>query len=314
MPALQIIGMPQSTYVRTSRLTAHEKGVDYDLVVEMPYSDAVSAIHPFGRVPVMRHGDVELFESKAINTYIDRAFDGPALIPADPAGQARMEQWVSVINTVIDPLLIRRYLDSHRPEDAVYGEEFGSKGGGPRQWVVDPVDGTKNYIRQVPVWATLIALLDEGRPVVGVVSAPALGTRWFAAVGNGAWKGTSLRKAVPIGVSTVTDIEHASLSYSSLSGWEERGSFDEFLALTKSVWRTRAYGDFLSYMMVAEGMVDIACEPELELYDMAALVPVVEEAGGHFSSLDGVPGPFGGNALATNGALHLPALDALNGR
>jgi len=211
-------------------------------------------------------------------------------------------------------LLIRRYLDSHRPEDAVYGEEFGSKGGGPRQWVVDPVDGTKNYIRQVPVWATLIALLDEGRPVVGVVSAPALGTRWFAAVGNGAWKGTSLRKAVPIGVSTVTDIEHASLSYSSLSGWEERGSFDEFLALTKSVWRTRAYGDFLSYMMVAEGMVDIACEPELELYDMAALVPVVEEAGGHFSSLDGVPGPFGGNALATNGALHLPALDALNGR
>jgi len=110
MPALQIIGMPQSTYVRTSRLTAHEKGVDYDLVVEMPYSDAVSAIHPFGRVPVMRHGDVELFESKAINTYIDRAFDGPALIPADPAGQARMEQWVSVINTVIDPLLIRRYL------------------------------------------------------------------------------------------------------------------------------------------------------------------------------------------------------------
>ena len=211
-------------------------------------------------------------------------------------------------------LLIRRYLDSQRPEDAVYGEEFGSKGGGPRQWVVDPVDGTKNYIRQLPVWATLIALLDEGRPVVGVVSAPALGARWFAAVGNGAWKGTTLRKATPIGVSTVTDIDQASLSYSSLTGWEERGGLDAFLELTRSVWRTRAYGDFLSYMMVAEGMVDIACEPELELYDMAALVPIVEEAGGHFSSLEGAPGPFGGNALATNGALHLPALDALKGR
>ena len=211
-------------------------------------------------------------------------------------------------------LLIRRHLTSARPEDAVYGEEFGQRGGGPRKWVVDPVDGTKNYIRNVPVWATLIALLDEDQPVVGVVSAPALGARWFAARGEGAWKGTRMRKAEPIGVSTVTDLAEASLSYSSLSGWEERGSFEAFLDLTRSVWRTRAYGDFLSYMMVAEGLVDIACEPELELYDMAALVPVVEEAGGHFSSLEGAPGPFGGNALATNGALHLPAMDALRGR
>lgn len=110
MADLKIIGIPQSTYVRTSRLTAHEKGVDYDLVVEMPHSEAVSAIHPFGKVPAMRHGDVELYESSAINSYIDRAFDGPALVPGDPAGQARVAQWVSVVNTEMDPLMVRRYL------------------------------------------------------------------------------------------------------------------------------------------------------------------------------------------------------------
>jgi glutathione S-transferase len=110
MAKLQIIGIPQSTYVRTSRLTAHEKGVDYDLVVEPPHSAAVSAIHPFGKVPAMRHGDLELFESNAINNYIDRSFDGPALVPADAAGAAKVDQWVSVVNTVMDPLIVRRYL------------------------------------------------------------------------------------------------------------------------------------------------------------------------------------------------------------
>jgi glutathione S-transferase len=110
MPELQIIGVPQSTYTRTCRMAAHEKGVGFEFVVEPPHSPAVLAIHPFGKVPVMRHEDVEICESKAINTYIDRAFDGPALVPADPAGAARMEQWISLINTVMEPLVIRRYL------------------------------------------------------------------------------------------------------------------------------------------------------------------------------------------------------------
>ncbi len=110
MPRLEIIGIPQSTYVRTSRLAAHEKGVDYDLAAEPPHAPAVLAIHPFGKVPVMRHGDLELYESSAINNYIDRAFDGPPLVPADPAGAARVEQWVSVVNTVMDPLMVRRFL------------------------------------------------------------------------------------------------------------------------------------------------------------------------------------------------------------
>ncbi|MFV0633417.1 histidinol-phosphatase [Demequina sp.] len=208
-------------------------------------------------------------------------------------------------------LLIRRLLDEHRPADAFHGEEFADKSGGTRQWVVDPIDGTKNYIRGVPVWATLIALLDDGVPVVGVVSAPALGSRWFAARGDGAFKGASLADALAISVSDVTQASEASVSYSSLSGWEERGLLDAFLDLSRSVWRTRAYGDFWSYMLVAEGVVDVACEPELELYDMAALVPIVEEAGGTFTSLAGEPGPFGGDALATNTALHAALLEAL---
>ncbi|MFW2513141.1 inositol monophosphatase family protein [Demequina sp. SO4-13] len=209
--------------------------------------------------------------------------------------------------------IIRARVASERPADAFVGEEYAPTSGGARQWVVDPIDGTKNFVRGVPVWATLIALLDDGVPVVGVVSAPALGRRWFAAAGAGAWRGTNLGTAERIGVSQVNSLADASLSYSSLSGWEQRGLLPAFLGLAGDVWRTRAYGDFWSYMMVAEGTVDAAMEPELELYDMAALVPIVTEAGGRFTSLAGEPGPFGGDALATNGSLHDEVLRRLQG-
>ncbi|WP_329312752.1 histidinol-phosphatase [Streptomyces sp. NBC_01262] len=204
--------------------------------------------------------------------------------------------------------LIRGQLGRARPRDAVLGEEYGVEGTGPRRWIIDPIDGTKNYVRGVPVWATLIALNvrgeggDEG--VVGVVSAPALGRRWWAAKGTGAYTGRSLSSATRLHVSNVRDLRDASFSYSSLSGWEEHGRLDGFMDLTRDVWRTRAYGDFWSYMMVAEGSVDICAEPELSLWDMAACEVVVREAGGRFTSLDGVPGPYGGNAAASNGLLH----------
>ena len=207
--------------------------------------------------------------------------------------------------------LVRTQLRRTRPRDAVVGEEYEDTGHGPRQWVVDPIDGTKNFVRGVPVWATLLALLDAGRPVLGVVSAPALNRRWWAATGSGAWTGRSLSSATRLHVSSVSRMQDASLSYSSLHGWEERGQLDDFLDLTRSCWRTRAYGDFCSYVLLAEGAVDVAVEPELELHDMAALVPIVTEAGGRFTSVDGVDGPFGGNALATNGHLHDAALAAL---
>ncbi|MBF0807572.1 histidinol-phosphatase [Rothia nasimurium] len=207
--------------------------------------------------------------------------------------------------------LIRSQLSRVRTRDSVLGEEFGETGSSPRQWVIDPIDGTKNFVRGVPVWATLIALLDHGKPVVGVVSAPALQRRWWAAEGTGAYTGRSLAKATRISVSSVAQLEDASLSYSSLTGWRNLGLRDNFIDLTDTVWRTRAYGDFWSYMMVAEGVVDAAAEPELGLYDMAALVPIVTEAGGRFTSLAGADGPHGGNALATNGHLHEAVLSHL---
>ncbi len=207
--------------------------------------------------------------------------------------------------------LVRSQLRRARPRDSVLGEEGGTTGHGQRQWVVDPIDGTKNFVRGVPVWATLLALVDDGRPVLGVVSAPALNRRWWAATGSGAWTGRSLSSATRLQVSSVRTLADASLSFSSLHGWEERGLLDAFLDLTRACWRTRGYGDFFSYVLVAEGAVDVAAEPGLALHDMAALVPIVTEAGGRFSSLAGDDGPFGGDALATNGHLHTAALAAL---
>ncbi|MFD1507387.1 histidinol-phosphatase [Georgenia yuyongxinii] len=200
--------------------------------------------------------------------------------------------------------IVRAQLARTRPRDSVLGEEFGVTGHSPRQWVIDPIDGTKNFVRGVPVWATLIGLVEDGEVVVGIVSAPALNRRWWAARDSGAWTGRSLSSARQLHVSKVAELTDASLSYSSLDGWADRGSLRAFLGLAQQVWRTRAYGDFWSYMLAAEGAVDIACEPDLELYDMAALVPIVTEAGGRFTSLDGADGPWGGNAVVTNGLLH----------
>ncbi len=203
---------------------------------------------------------------------------------------------------------IRRTLSRARPRDAVTGEEQGSTGHSQRRWVVDPIDGTKNFVRGVPVWATLIALMVDDEVVVGCVSAPQLNRRWWASKDGGAWSGRSLLNASPCRVSDVARLEDASLSYSSFTGWDDHGRLEDFMSLARRCWRTRAYGDFWSYMLLAEGSVDLAAEPELELYDMAALDVIVREAGGQFTSLDGTPGPGGGNALASNGRLHDAAL------
>ena len=203
---------------------------------------------------------------------------------------------------------IRGQLARARTRDAIVGEEYGSAGNGARRWIVDPIDGTKNFVRGVPVWASLISLMVDDEVVVGVVSAPALNRRWWAMKDGGAWTGKSLLRASACQVSDVSRVEDASLSYSSLHGWDERGRLEDFLSLSRRCWRTRAYGDFWSYMLVAEGAVDLAAVPELQLYDMAALDIIVREAGGLFTSLDGEPGPHGGNVLASNGKLHDQAL------
>ena len=206
---------------------------------------------------------------------------------------------------------IRTVLAGRRPGDAVLGEEDGESGTGPRRWVVDPVDGTKNFVRGVPVWATLIALQEDGRVTAGVVSAPALGRRWWAARGTGAHTGGSLAGARRLRVSAVGELADASVAYSSLTGWEEQGRLQGLLQLSRDVWRTRAYGDFWSHVLVAEGAVDASFEPEVSLWDLAPLQVVVEEAGGRFTDLSGADRPDGGSVVCSNGRLHDRVLAAL---
>ncbi|SNT15046.1 histidinol-phosphatase [Asanoa hainanensis] len=211
---------------------------------------------------------------------------------------------------------LRATLGRTRPRDGVLGEEYGATqapaGPGQRQWVIDPIDGTKNYIRGVPIWATLIALMEGDQPVVGLVSAPALGRRWWAALGHGAFAGRHTAAATPIRVSGVRRISDASFCYSSLPGWEETGRLEPMLDLIRQSWRSRAYGDFYGYMLLAEGAVDVMVEPELSLWDVAALIPIVTEAGGSFTDLSGQPGPSGGSAVATNGKIHEEVLTRLS--
>jgi histidinol-phosphatase len=209
---------------------------------------------------------------------------------------------------------LRNVLSRARPRDAMLGEEYGRTGVGQRCWVIDPIDGTANFVRGVPVWATLIGLMAGGVVTVGVVSAPALGRRWWGAQDGGAWTGKSLTKASPCRVSEVSRLADASLSYSDLATWEQAGRLDQFLGLARSVWRTRAYGDFWSHVLVAEGALDISAEAEVSLWDLAAVQIIVQEAGGYFTDLAGNATPDGGSVLCTNGQLHSEVLDALSAR
>ena len=211
---------------------------------------------------------------------------------------------------------LRRLLAVARPGQAILGEEGGQltvvrQAGGSPRWIVDPIDGTKNYVRGVPVWATLIALEQEGEMVAGVVSAPALGRRWWAARGEGAWA-----DGRPIRVSRVAAVEDAFISYDGLERFDATrpdGSVTDgrLLRLAHQCWRSRGLGDFWSHVLVAEGAVDIAAEPEVSVWDVAPIQVIVEEAGGRFTNLEGEPRADGGSAVSTNGLLHDEVLAAL---
>ncbi|GAA4737203.1 histidinol-phosphatase [Amnibacterium soli] len=207
---------------------------------------------------------------------------------------------------------IREVLADQRPDDAILGEEYGGERAPGRQWIVDPIDGTTNFLRGLPIWATLIALAVDGEPVVGVASAPALGRRWWAAIDHGAWA-AALPDGEPerLATSGVRSLDDAFVSYNAIQGWDAAGWLEPLLALTRRSWRSRALGDFWSYVLVAEGQLDVAGEHDLKVYDIAALAPIVAEAGGRFSALDGRPGPWHGTALATNGPLHDEVLEVL---
>jgi histidinol-phosphatase len=211
---------------------------------------------------------------------------------------------------------IRTAIEAARPHDAILGEEYGAQqygtaGASARQWIIDPIDGTSNFLRGVPIWGTLIALGVDGVPVVGVVSAPALGKRWWAATGHGAWAQAEGEPAHQIRVSGVEKLADASLSYNNIQGWDAEGRVDDVVSLSRRVWRARAIGDMWSFMLLAEGSVDVVAEWDLKPWDIAALIPIVEEAGGRVTTISGEPGPWGGSALATNGLLHAEAIDAL---
>ena len=224
---------------------------------------------------------------------------------------------------------IREALATHRQTDGLVGEEFGSdKGTSNRYWVIDPIDGTKNFMRGVPTWATLIALVNVDSSgieevVVGIASAPALARRWSAAKGLGAYVRFNSGSAddlweefdassneKKISVSKVAKLSDASISYSDFVGWGDR--LEPFQKMLANAWRTRGIGDFWSHMLVAEGAVDVAIEPTLAVWDMAALDIIVREAGGAFTNTAGQNGPFGGSGVSTNGALHNAVINGLN--
>jgi histidinol-phosphatase len=224
---------------------------------------------------------------------------------------------------------IREALATHRHTDGLVGEEFGSdKGTSGRYWVIDPIDGTKNFMRGVPTWATLIALVQVDSSgaeevVVGIASAPALARRWSAAKGHGAFvrfnsgnvddvleEFDSNSSEKKISVSKVSALSDASISYSDFVGWGDR--LEPFQKMLATAWRTRGIGDFWSHMLVAEGAVDVAIEPKLAVWDMAALDIIVREAGGIFTNTAGQSGPFGGSGVSTNGLLHNAVINGLN--
>jgi histidinol-phosphatase len=206
---------------------------------------------------------------------------------------------------------IRAGITSARPGDSILGEEYGEAGDSPRQWIIDPIDGTSNFLRGVPIWGTLISLAVDGVPHIGVVSSPALGKRWWAATGHGAFAQAHDGEPQQLSVSKVASLDAASISYNSLAGWDGVGRLDAAVALTRATWRSRAIGDMWAYMLLAEGALDVVAEFDLKPYDMAALIPIVLEAGGQFTSVSGEPGPWNGNALATNAILHDEVLDFL---
>lgn len=236
--------------------------------------------------------------------------------------------FVTDADTAVERAL-RERIEAERPGDGFLGEESGRADRGERRWIVDPIDGTSNFLRGVPNWGTLIALEVDGEPVVGVVSAPAFGARWWAETGGGSWargmgtrdpeahdleaQSDDRRHARPrrLRVSGVSELADASLSFQSIAQWRDAGYLDSLLSLSEQVWRDRAYGDMWSYMLLAEGLVDLVAEFDVKPYDLAALVPIVREAGGSFTDIAGESTVWAGSSLASNGRLHEAAIEAI---
>jgi histidinol-phosphatase len=206
---------------------------------------------------------------------------------------------------------IRAVLEVERPEDGIFGEEYGAQGSTQRQWIIDPIDGTANFLRGVPLWGTMIALAVDGVPQVGVVSMPALGRRWWASTGAGSWTATDSGPR-RLQTSSISSLDEASVSFQSIAQWSDAGQRDALIRLVDRVWRDRAYGDVFAYMLLAEGRLELVAEFDVKEYDIAAAVPIVREAGGRMTSFDGDDTISARSALATNGILHEDFLTLLH--
>jgi histidinol-phosphatase len=263
----------------------------------------------------------------------DAPFDGDvqadlsfALRLADAADRASMERFDAPdldIRTKADAThvteadlaterAIRDLIAAERPDDGILGEEFGVTGDAARQWIIDPIDGTANYLKGIPMWATLIALSIDGVPRVGVVSQPAIGRRWWAASGLGAWTNTTTGEPRRISVSAIDAIADASISFQSIGQWRDAGELDALERLTSAVWRDRGYGDAWPYMLLAEGRLEMVAEFGVKEYDIASHVPIIAEAGGRLTSYAGTDSIADRSSLATNGILHQAFLDLVH--
>lgn len=209
---------------------------------------------------------------------------------------------------------LRDILREERPDDGVFGEEYGEGAAASRQWIIDPIDGTSNYLKGIPMWATLIALSIDGVPRVGVVSQPAIGRRWWGATGLGAWTATDEGDPRRLSVSSVANVSDASISFQSIAQWDGAGHLEALVRLTREVWRDRGYGDAWPYMLLAEGRLEFVAEFDVKEYDLAAHVPIVLEAGGRFTDIAGMESLSSRSSLATNGLLHEPFLDLIHRR
>lgn len=242
------------------------------------------------------HADaISLKRFRAVDLLVESKPDRSPVTDADKAVEAEL----------------RKVVSEYRPADTFIGEEFENTGSSSRNWIVDPIDGTANYLRGVPIWATLIALRVDGVITTSVVSAPALGRRWWAHRGNGAFTQEIDGSVRVLQVSKISKLEDSSISYNNMQLWDQAGKLTELIELSRKVWRTRAYGDFYSYMLLSEGAIDMVAEHDLKIYDIAALVPIVEEAGGKFSDLAGPLTDQSSSVMASNGLLHSAYQQAL---
>ncbi len=228
--------------------------------------------------------------------YYRSGFDVAVKEDSSPVTQADREAEAVIVDT----------LSAAFPDIGFLGEELGRHGAQERRWIVDPIDGTRNFVRHIPIWATLIALEEAGEVTVGVIHNPVTGELYAARRGGGAWL-----NGERIQVSAVADLGSAHLVHAGLRLLRASGWWDGFVRLVDATERQRGFGDYLGYGLVAEGKAEIYAEADLKPWDLAAPKIVVEEAGGRFTDFQGRPTIYGGTALATNGRLHEAALALL---